>query len=153
MNTRRLTLDLPARQRGAALIVSLILIFVVSILGITSMERSIMERQLATNAVQSNLVFQAAESATDSVINNPTTLMQAFSSDTNSTKVVLNLEGQDDLSIGAEADLTFLGNSVVRGYSIGLFEGLRFEARGDGSFNGAKATVEQGAVRVVPTVN
>lgn len=55
----------PLRQRGAALIVGLILLMVMTLLGITGMGRAILDMQMADNARQAQFAFQAAQSAID----------------------------------------------------------------------------------------
>jgi hypothetical protein len=54
-----------AHQRGAALIVGLILLMVMTLLGISGMGRAILDMQMADNARQSQFAFQAAQSAID----------------------------------------------------------------------------------------
>jgi len=56
------TLNFPYRQRGVVLVVSLILLLVVTLLGITSMQGTVMEEKMAGNTRDRNLAFQAAES-------------------------------------------------------------------------------------------
>jgi len=58
----------PAKQSGAALMVSMVLIFMLSILGIASMRDATLETQLASNSAQKELTFQSAESATDVIL-------------------------------------------------------------------------------------
>ncbi len=51
------------QQSGAALIVSLILLLVLTVLGLSAMQRSVMQERMATNLHVSNATFSAAESA------------------------------------------------------------------------------------------
>lgn len=51
-----------ASQRGAALIVSLIVLLVVTLLGLSSMESALMQERMASNSQNENLAFQASES-------------------------------------------------------------------------------------------
>ena len=51
------------RQRGATLIVSLIILLILTLLGVTAMQSSTMEERMAGNINDRNLAFQAAESA------------------------------------------------------------------------------------------
>lgn len=51
------------RQGGAALIVSLTFLFVVTLLGVTAMQTSALEEKMAGNYRDANLAFQAAEAA------------------------------------------------------------------------------------------
>lgn len=63
---------LPPRQRGAALIIGLILLLILTVLGVSSMNTATMELAMAINSQQSQYAFQAAESAlvTDIVVGN-----------------------------------------------------------------------------------
>lgn len=65
------------KQRGTALIVSLLILTVLTILGVASMSTNAMEEKMAGNSRKIDLAFQAAESAlrdaqTDLTKNNPT---------------------------------------------------------------------------------
>ena len=51
------------RNRGSALVISLIILLLMTLIGITSMNTSIMEERMAGNMHNRNLAFQAAESA------------------------------------------------------------------------------------------
>ena len=52
----------PRSQRGAALIVSLIMLLVLTILGVNSMKTAILEEKMSGNLRDFNLAFQASES-------------------------------------------------------------------------------------------
>ncbi len=51
------------KQQGSVLIISLVLLLVLTILGISSMDNTIMEEKMAGNLYQSNVAFQNAEMA------------------------------------------------------------------------------------------
>ncbi len=51
------------RQKGVVLIVALMFILVMSIVGVTAMQSTIMQERMAGNARDRNLAFQAAEAA------------------------------------------------------------------------------------------
>lgn len=51
------------RQRGVVLIVSLILLMVLTLIGVTAMQTSTLEERMAGNALDKALAFQAAEAA------------------------------------------------------------------------------------------
>ncbi len=55
-------------ERGAALLVAMVMIFLVSVLGISSMRGATLEGRLADNALQKEMTFQSAESATDALL-------------------------------------------------------------------------------------
>lgn len=50
-------------QRGAILVVSLIMLLVMTLIGVTAMQNTIMEQRMAGNTRDLNLAFQAAEAA------------------------------------------------------------------------------------------
>lgn len=50
------------RQQGAVLITSLVFLIILTMLAITSMSTNTLEERMAANAVENNIVFQAAES-------------------------------------------------------------------------------------------
>lgn len=51
------------RQRGAVLVVSLIMLLIVTLIAVSSMQGTIMEEKMAGNTRDRNLAFQTAESA------------------------------------------------------------------------------------------
>lgn len=53
----------PAAQHGAALIVSLLILLVMTLIGVTAMQTTVMEERMAGNLRNSNLAQQAAEAA------------------------------------------------------------------------------------------
>ncbi|PIE83390.1 MAG: hypothetical protein CSA09_00480 [Candidatus Contendobacter odensis] len=54
---------LPQKQRGAALIVGLILMTVITLVGVTAMQGTTLQEKMAGNLRDSNLSFQASEAA------------------------------------------------------------------------------------------
>ena len=55
--------SMPARQRGAVLVLSLIFLLVVTMIAIGSMRDTVLEEKMAGNTRDRNLAFQSAESA------------------------------------------------------------------------------------------
>ncbi len=138
------------RQDGAALVVAMILIFMISVMGASAMRGSTLESQMATNAIQAREVFQEAESATEQALNDTDNLTDAFESETGTVTVQMDLAHAD--AIDSRARLSYVGSGVAPNYSIGLFEGLRFIAEGASEADGvsSSASVAQGAIRTVP---
>ena len=58
-------------QSGAALIVGLILLMVMTVLGITGMSRAILDMRMADNTRQGQAAFEAAQSAIDTEMLSP----------------------------------------------------------------------------------
>ncbi len=59
MNLR--TPTLPSQQLGVALVISLILLIVITLLGLSSIRTIVLEEKMASNAYDRSLAFQAAE--------------------------------------------------------------------------------------------
>jgi type IV pilus assembly protein PilX len=53
----------PGTQRGAVLVVSLIILLIMTILGVSSMKNTTLEERMAGNMRDQNLAFQSAEAA------------------------------------------------------------------------------------------
>ena len=51
------------RERGAALVVALVFLLVMTVLGVTSMRTTTLQERMAGNLQDKNLAFQAAEAA------------------------------------------------------------------------------------------
>ncbi|OAI21160.1 hypothetical protein A1359_19770 [Methylomonas lenta] len=56
-------LPIPQQQSGAVLVVSLIMLLLLTIIGVTSMQTTSLEEKMAGNMRDKNLAFQAAETA------------------------------------------------------------------------------------------
>lgn len=73
------------RQRGATLIVALVMLLLISLLAIGGMQGSVMQERMASNAHDSAISFQAAEAALrqseDDILNTPGTRVTAFGED------------------------------------------------------------------------
>lgn len=55
--------NIPVRQKGAVLIVSMIILLVMTMIGVTAMQTTTMEERMAGNMRDQNFAFQAAEVA------------------------------------------------------------------------------------------
>ena len=51
------------QQRGLALFMSLVMLLILTILGVSSVQNTSLQERMSRNALDSNLAFQAAESA------------------------------------------------------------------------------------------
>ena len=56
-------MNMPAKQHGVALFISLVLLLVLTIIGVSSVQTTSLEVRMTRNAHDSTLAFQAAESA------------------------------------------------------------------------------------------
>lgn len=59
----------PGSQKGIALVVSLVLLAAMTIVGVATLSGTRLNEQIASNAQQKSIVFEAAESAIESVSN------------------------------------------------------------------------------------
>lgn len=62
-NPASASIRLPARQRGAVLVVSLVILLIVTMIAVSSMRGTVLEEKMAGNTRDRNVAFQAAESA------------------------------------------------------------------------------------------
>src|SRR6185312_4892439 len=56
-------IQIPSRQRGVALVVSLLLLIIVAIVGLATVRGTIMQQKMSSNAFDREQAFQAAEAA------------------------------------------------------------------------------------------
>ena len=137
-------------ERGSALMIALILLLVGAIMGVTAMQSSSMEFTMASNTIQSKIVHQAAESATELALNSTDNLGLSYDAGMDGEyETALDLDNFPKVT--GSANIRYVGSGMVPGSSAGVFEGLRFEVYGTANIvNEARAGVTQGAVRVVP---
>lgn len=140
------------RQRGAALVVGLILLMILTLLAISGMNTASTELVMAGNAQFQARAFQAAETGIERVIAtgafNPT-LPQV---DSNATLDDGDPNTADD---SYSARTLPRGNTLPPpGYSFGTFSSEHFEIRSTGeSLRNASATHTQGVFLVAPAAN
>lgn len=142
-------------QSGAALLVSMILIFMLSVMGVSAMRGATLERQMANNSIQAREVFQAAESSTEAVLNSRTTLNATYvaaMNDPTADPTEIDVTVRSDIGMDSKVTLQYVGSGLAPGYSAGVFEGLRFIALGDARIDDvrARSLVEQGGLIRVP---
>ena len=117
-----------ATERGAALLVAMVLIFMLSVLGASSMRGATLEGRLADNALAKEMTFQAAESSADRLLRRDDVL----------ESVVCGAPLEDEPFGAANlvaaqetfVDLADRGATHVPGYSIDQFGARRFEVVG-----------------------
>lgn len=148
-------------QNGAALLVAMIMIFMLSIMGVSSMRGSTLERRMATNSIQTATTFQAAESASEIALNNEDNMTDALNSavasevnsgtlsDTAVIEIAADL--QQDIGLDSKSQLRYIGDGPAYGYSTD-FVAYRFEVIGRAEIEAvrADAQVTQGAYRIAP---
>lgn len=141
------------KQNGAALIVGLIILMVLSLLGITSMNNSILEEKMSGNLRNQDLSFQTAESGLSRAINRATGITSG------GTEVTL-MDGEHTLGSGASSATYCVtgqlngGNGVMprgSGYSAIRFSATHGRVRSAGrTQTGACTALKQGFFQVGP---
>jgi Tfp pilus assembly protein PilX len=134
------------RDRGTALIISLVILLILTILGVTAMSTSSLEQKMSGNTQEATRAFQAAESGLNQALNTAGTLA---SSGTSSNSFSYN-------SMNATADvktqlIQFTDPARGSGFSRQNFQAANFDQTSTGrTVVGAKAVVHQGVAQIVP---
>jgi len=137
------------KQSGSVLMVAMIMIFMLSILGASSMRGASLEGQLASNAVHKEITFQAAESASDAVLAIEGKLESIICSDTDEN-ISQNTLGQSSDQVTGSV-LEYGGRAAAMGYSLGGPVGARrFVVTGTSSLPGVhtSTTIVQGVLLI-----
>ena len=140
-------------QRGGALLVAMVMIFMLSIMGVSVMRGSTIEHRLAVNAIRSAATFQAAESALNFAINSHINMTEAHKKGINGRFIVSTDSVNPEITnLASNSSLSFTGEGMADGFSGGEFEAMYFVATGVSSMtnSGTQSTIEQGAYRIVP---
>jgi len=152
------------RQNGGALLVAMIMIFMLSIMGVSSMQGSTLERRMATNSIQTATTFQGAESTSEMALNQEVLMTDAINAAdielvnsgdlTGSVQIPFEVNLQQDIGMESDAAVQFVGTGPAYGFSVGAdgFKAFRFIVTGESQVTAirAKKTVVQGAYRVGP---
>ena len=104
------------KQQGAALIVSMVLIFLLSILGLTSMRSSTIENRLVGNSLEKDVTFQAADSASELILAVESNLIDVVCTDqpVNTELQEISHDGQ----LQTSASVAYGGQAPAVGYSL-----------------------------------
>ncbi|HEB63262.1 MAG TPA: hypothetical protein ENJ07_02140 [Gammaproteobacteria bacterium] len=136
------------KQQGIALIASLLMLLVMTLIGLTALERTTIEEKMAANSQQKAITFQAAETAIQQFISTSSDAVYTNSINSVDTTIAYHQEGD---AVSRSASLEYLGETIVLGNSIGDL-GYEFELTGVGSIGGtaASSTNVQGMVYIMP---
>ena len=136
------------RQRGTALIMSLVILMILTILGITAMGTASLEEKMSGNTQEGTRAFEAAESGLNQA------LTTAGSLDLNVTTT--NTFTYSAMKASASVSTQFMQFSPPRrgsGYG-NTVEAANFDQASTGSTGvGARAVVHQGVAQIVPKSN
>lgn len=147
------------RQRGAALVIALVILLVLTVMGVSGIRHATLEESMAFNTQAKSLTFQAAETAIGGVvINRGTVLNQALGAGTggsiaNDYTALVNPPGATPV-VSATVTTTYVGWQNAPGYSLkdSANVQLNFNITGSGSMAAASATSVhlQGVARIGP---
>jgi type IV pilus assembly protein PilX len=137
-----MTRSLPQAQRGAALIVGLVLLLVMTLLGVAAMRTSTLQLVMAGNSQYSQLAFQAAESGVENEFN------------AGGLTTTLDRDSTYDLGDGTEAEthIEYSTSTAVPagGYSIGAgFMAHHFEIRSIGTAPRSATSIHRQGLYIV----
>ena len=165
MKAQKHQASLASQQSGAALIVGLLILLLMTIIGLSSIRNVTLEEQMVANSQYKAISFQAAETAliggTNTIANSLTTLGQIFalgSAPAAGTEFTQVYTGPGDTASAATAVIIYDTTEVAagEGYSLkvggGGFEYYLFDLTGTGNVSGASASSVhlQGIKRIAP---
>ena len=155
-----------SRQRGAALLVAMIMIFVLSLMGVTVMRGSTLERRMADNSILAREVLQSAESVNEIALNERANLASAYKLHTDalaagqaSAGLRLTPTLRTDVDMTTTATVHYVGEGNAVGASLDAsqgansFDSLHYVVEGRAALPSVRAArdVHQGAYRNAPS--
>ena len=133
-------------QRGTALVMSMVILLILTILGITAMGTASLEEKMSGNTQESTRAFEAAESGLTEALNTSGSLALSGSSSNSFTYSLMNAT--------ADVRTQFIQYASPKrgsGYSNKNFQSANFDQGSTGKTGvGAKAVVHQGIGQIVP---
>lgn len=143
------------RQGGVALIFVLVVLLIATILGLSAVNSSLLDTQVAGNASETHTSFQAAETLLAITRSSPSnTFSNAITIAPTTVSISVPAPVASEFSDTAmTATLNYVGEGTVAfGSSIGKFKPQQFTARGTvtRTNSGASATHAQGIVVLSP---
>jgi hypothetical protein len=137
------------RQRGTVLVISLVILLILTILGISAMGTSSLEEKMSGNIQESTHAFESAESGLNQAFNTPGALSLS-----GATKNTFNYNSGKS---NAEVETEFKQFSTPKrgsGYSMKDFQAANFDQQSTGKTTAnAKAVIHQGVGLIVPGSN
>lgn len=134
----------PSRQAGAALVMSLVMLLVLTILGVAAMSTSSLEERMAGNIQEATHAFQAAESGLNRAAN--TSGVLSLTGTTTNTWTFGSAQAQVTVT-----PLEFSSPKRGSGYSATSFDAANFDQRSAGTAAaGARSILHRGVAQIVP---
>jgi type IV pilus assembly protein PilX len=158
MGTRARSPHRPARQRGAALVIGLLLLVVLTVLAVSGMSTATMELAMAGNNQHSNRAFEAASSVLESELRR--TDLEPLAVPGDLPDIPANVgraydDGAGNAIATANAHTSYLATTGTAGWQLGTshaFSAHHFESRSDGNAaKGASTNQLQGFYIIGPT--
>jgi len=102
------------------LAISLIILFLLSILGLAVMKTSSLEEKMAANALHEDITFQVTETVSADAMSNPQNMASAFASTTDSVDVDFSKpeSGGHFPTIEASTTVSYTGEGLIKGFSL-----------------------------------
>lgn len=152
-------MKLPQQQSGAALIMGLVLLMVLSMLGLSSMRQATLEERIASNTQNQYEVFTAAESQVQNGLNDADILTNLYNSGSDSTQQVSNYEDQVvDNNITASTTFTWDSSGAPidvsgAGSELGTYHAENIWVTGTASLDGTGVSSTQSALITIIGLN
>lgn len=140
------------RQRGAALVIGLILLLILTVLGVSGLGTASMEVRFADNAKQSEYAFQGAESALRQELRNGQPIVitgTELAGDEVRPPITVNFfpdtGGDTTATVNVAVDTRYRDRGPGFGAEFGLVENIHFEMAANGAAGrGARSRQRQG---------
>ncbi|WP_372972606.1 PilX N-terminal domain-containing pilus assembly protein [Marinobacter sp.] len=145
------------QQRGAVLVISLVILLVITLIGVAGMNSSVMQERMAANAQNANRTFQAAESSIgallDQLYNSNLSMLRDAMQDANDLSPEQSFSVDPGEGINGTYQARYLGEIIITSgssmdanESSTLLKGYRYELRGSATMDntGAASTVFKG---------
>ena len=152
--------DFRNAQRGAVLIISLIMLVILTLLGVTGMTTSSLEEKMAANSQEYGRAFQAAETALSQGFNNSEAWIKAFADpyDTPGGWQVLPMADATDGAGYTARFLNWTNPPLGSLYSSTTFQAAHFNFRSTGGTTTSAdrtkpvvdVTINGGAYQIAP---
>ena len=113
-------MKLRKKEDGAVLLVSMILLLITAVVGMSAMETSLLERKISTSRELKELAFQTAESAIEYTLDDLNYISDAFSIGlSNSTNWPTEAYTFDhDTELKADTEVRYIAQASSVGYSM-----------------------------------
>ena len=128
------SITLPGRQRGAALVIGLILLLILTVLGVSGLGTSAVEVRIADNNKQKEYAFQSAESASREELTNGAAITLTGAEvpglavrPQNNYTYQLDTGGTNTADVQITVDTSYRSRDPAPGYEIGTIDAVHFE--------------------------